>query len=142
MKLFASRLFLLAPVVGVFALSACGGGDTDDRFDVADPAVRFVHASPLAPNVTLYRADIAQTDATNVSYKFASNYFDVSSSSALWAVKTAVGSIVVGEEQINPSRGNNTPSLRCHHPAQPTAFMSFGIPTINRLPATRPRSAS
>jgi hypothetical protein len=29
-------------------IAACGGGDDlDDRLDVADPTVRFVHASPL-----------------------------------------------------------------------------------------------
>ena len=97
--------FLLAcvPVVG---LAACGGGDTDDRLDVADPAVRFVHASPLAPNVTLFRDAVAQTDVTDVAYKFASNYFDVSSSPADWSVKTSVGDATVGTVLINPARGN------------------------------------
>ena len=106
MNFLPRRMFLLAPLVSAAVLSACGGSDTEDRLDVADPVVRFVHASPLAPNVTLYRDAAAQTNATNVPYKFASNYFDVSTSSALWSVKTAVGNAVVGEEVINPSRGN------------------------------------
>lgn len=106
MKLFARRLFVLVPIASALALSACGGSDTEDRLDVADPVVRFVHASPLAPNVTLFRDTAALPDATNVPYKFASNYFDVSTSAVLWSVKTAVGSITVGEESINPSRGN------------------------------------
>lgn len=93
-------------MAAALALAACGGSDTEDRLDVADPVVRFVHASPLAPSVTLFRDTAPQTDATNVSYKFASNYFDVSTSAALWSVKTAVGSVTVGEETINPSRGN------------------------------------
>lgn len=106
MKSFARRFFILAPVVAAVALSACGGSDTEDRLDLADPDVRFVHASPLAPSVTLFRDAIAQTNATNVSYKFASDYFDVSTSAALWSVKTAAGNAFVGEESINPSRGN------------------------------------
>ena len=106
MKLFARRLFVFSPVVAALALSACGGNDTEDRLDVADPVVRFVHASPLAPKVSLYRDNAALADATDVAYKFASDYFDVSTSAALWTVKTAVGSIVIGEEIIDPSRGN------------------------------------
>lgn len=87
-------------------VAACGGGDTDDRLDIADPAVRFVHASPIAPNVTLYRAAVAQPDVTSVPYKFASNYFDTDSDAADWTVKTTVGDITVGTVTINPSRGN------------------------------------
>jgi hypothetical protein len=88
------------------AIAACGGGDTDDRLDVADPAVRFVHASPLAPNVTLFRGAVAQPDVTNVPYKFASNYFDTDPDAADWSVKTVTGDITVGTVTINPSRGN------------------------------------
>ncbi len=106
MKFTVRRLFILAPIVGALALSACGGNDTEDRLDVADPAVRFVHASPLAPKVTLYRDNVAVPGSIDVPYKFASNYFDVSSDNALWSVKTATGNVVVGEEAINPSRGN------------------------------------
>jgi hypothetical protein len=88
------------------ALAACGGGDTDDRLDIADPAVRFVHASPIAPNVTLFRAAVAQPDVTNVPYKFASDYFDTDSTAADWTVKTVQGDITVGTVTVNPSRGN------------------------------------
>jgi hypothetical protein len=99
------KLLLLA-FVAPLALAACGGGDTDDRLDIADPAVRFVHASPLAPNVTLYRGTVAQPDATDVGYKFASNYYDTSADAADWSVKTVTGDITVGTVTINPSRGN------------------------------------
>ena len=52
MNSFHKVLLACVPVLG---LAACGGSDTQDRLDVADPEVRFVHASPIAPNLTLYR---------------------------------------------------------------------------------------
>lgn len=97
--------FLLA-CVPVAMLAACGGGDTADRLDVADPLVRFVHASALAPNATLYRGAVAQSDATDAPYKFASNYFDVAMSASDWSVKTASGAVAVGTVTIDPVRGN------------------------------------
>lgn len=78
---------LFAPVLLV---SACGGGsDLEDRLDVADPKVRFVHAVAGGPNVTLSRNDNVQSDATNVPYKAASNYYDVETGSATWRLKTS-----------------------------------------------------
>ncbi len=47
----------------------------------------------------------AQADATNVPYKFASNYFDVNMSAADWSVKTATGAITLGTVSIDPQRG-------------------------------------
>lgn len=95
--------FLLA-CIPVLGLAACGG-DTEDRLDVADPAVRFVHASAVAPNLTLYRDTVAQSDATNVPYKFASDYFDVDGSFADWPVKTAVGNVTIGSVPLDPAQG-------------------------------------
>ena len=92
--------------IPVLGLAACGGSDLADRLDVADPVVRFVHASAVAPNLTLYRAAVAQSDATNVSYKFASNYFDVDLGNNDWLVKTATGGITIGTVPIDPVRGN------------------------------------
>jgi hypothetical protein len=89
----------------VLALAACGG-DVADRLDVADPVVRFVDASPIAPNLTLYRGAVAQSDATNVAYPFASNYFDVDMGSSDWVVKTAVGGVTLGTLPIDPVRGD------------------------------------
>lgn len=98
---------LLAGIVPVIAITACGGGgDLEDRLDVADPAVRFVHAAPLAPNLTLFRAGVAQADATNSAYRFASNYFDVSTTAADWSVATASGNVTIGTVPIDPKRGN------------------------------------
>jgi Domain of unknown function (DUF4397) len=107
MKLFSRRLVIYGFIASAIGLSACSGDDdADDRLDVADPAIRFVHASPIAPNVTLFRDNVAQADATDVPYKFASNYFDVSGTASQWSVKTALSGVVIGEELINPSRGN------------------------------------
>ena len=97
---------LLLACIPVLGLAACGGSDTQDRLDVADPVVRFVHASPIAPNLTLYRAEVAQPDATNVPYKFASDYFDVDLGNNDWLVKTATGGLTIGTVPIDPVRGN------------------------------------
>ena len=97
---------LVLAAVPLMGLAACGGGDTEDRLDVADPTVRFVHASAIAPNLTLFRANVAQSDATNVAYRFASNYFDVGIGISDWPVKTAVGGATVGTVSIDPVRGN------------------------------------
>lgn len=104
MKFQHKALLCLIPVV---LLAACGGGDdAQDRLDIAKPALRFVHASPLAPNVTLFRADVAQSQATNVAYKFASNYFDVDKGAADYSVKTASGNTTIGTATLDTSRGN------------------------------------
>ncbi len=103
MKFLTKCLLVCVPMVG---LVACGGGDTEDRLDVADPTVRFVHASPLAPNVTLYLDGTAQANATNAPYKFASDYFYTDTKSSDWSVKTASGGAVVGNVVIDAKRGN------------------------------------
>lgn len=99
---------LLVVCAPVALIAACGGGgDLQDRLDVADPVVRFVHASPLAPNLTLYRADVALPDATNAPYKFASNYADIAMGSAQWSVKTADSTATtIGTVAIDPQRGS------------------------------------
>jgi len=97
---------LLLACVPVALIAACGGGDTEDRLDVADPVVRFVHASPLAPNLTLSRANVALPEATNVAYKFVSNYVDIPMGAADWQVKTADASATtIGTQTIDPARG-------------------------------------
>jgi hypothetical protein len=97
---------LLLASVPVALIAACGGGDTEDRLDVADPVVRFVHASPLAPNLTLSRANVALPEATNVAYKFVSNYVDIPMGAADWQVKTADASATtIGTVPIDPGRG-------------------------------------
>jgi hypothetical protein len=101
----AKALCALAPAI---ILAACGGGDDiDDRLDVADPQVRFVHAIPIGPAVTLFRNDVAQADATSAGYKFASPYFDVETGPAVWRVNTDVGNVQIGAPtSIDAKRGN------------------------------------
>ena len=91
MKLFrlAKLAKLALAAVALSTLAACGGGDTEDRLDVADPKVRFVDVARLSANVTLYRNDAGQSDAANVGYKYASRYFDVSPGNATWSIRPA-----------------------------------------------------
>jgi hypothetical protein len=88
-------------------LAACGGGDTEDRLNVRDPVVRFIHAVPSGTNMTFFRGDSAQSDATNVPYKFVSEYYDVSNASATWSARPAnATSTVLAQLDVNPSQGN------------------------------------
>jgi hypothetical protein len=102
MKLLHKLLFACIPLA---MLAACGGGDTEDRLDVADPVVRFVHAAPSTSAVTLYRATVAQSDATNATFGFASNYFDVDMGVADWPVKAVASGDTIGSVNIDPERG-------------------------------------
>ena len=109
-------------------LAACGGGgDLQDRLDVADPAVRFVDAAPYAPNLTLYEGTppVAQSNATNVPYEGASNYFDVGTGNATWTVSTATGNVSVGSVAIDPQRGTKDTIL-----AYSTSTTATGVALI------------
>ena len=102
-------LKLLLAATSIFIVAACGGGDDsiDDRAGVADPKLRFVHAIPLGPNLTLFRGTVAQADATNVGYKFASKYFDIETGPASWPVKTTTGNVEIGTTvAIDAKRGH------------------------------------
>lgn len=103
-----TRRKLLLTLAPIALLAACGGGDDslDDRLDIADPKVRFVHAIPLGPQVSLLRNDVVQSDANNVSYRYASRYFDVETGTATWSVRTTVGNIAVGSVPFDANRGN------------------------------------
>jgi hypothetical protein len=102
MKVFK---FAVAAVI-LASVAACGGGDTDDRVGLADPTVRFVNVAPLANGVTLYRDEVAQSDATNVGFKFASAYFDVSLPSAAWSIRTAAAPVTnLGSVTFAADRG-------------------------------------
>ena len=87
-------------------VAACGGSDDnfDDRADVADPKVRFIHAVPLGVSLTLYRDGVARPEATDTSYKFASRYFDVGTGQATWPVRT--GTTALAEVPFDAQRGN------------------------------------
>ncbi|MEP7101714.1 MAG: DUF4397 domain-containing protein [Burkholderiales bacterium] len=96
---------LMLACVPLAVLAGCGGGDTEDRLDVADPAVRFVDVLQATGPVTLYRGSVAQPDATNADFGFGSNYFDVDVSTADWSVRTSAGAAPLGTVTIDPQRG-------------------------------------
>lgn len=97
----------LALAAACALVTACGGGDTEDRLDVRDPVVRFIHAVPGAPNVTFQRDNVPQADATNVAYKSVSRYYDVSNANATWSVVSAASpSTTLASGVLNPSQGD------------------------------------
>jgi len=109
----ANLLRILRPLGAVFfgamLLAACGGDDDDldDRLDIADPKVRFVHAVPAGPAVSLYRNDAKQADVTGANYLGASRYFDVATGTATWAVKTETNPTVdLGSLSFDSKRGD------------------------------------
>jgi Domain of unknown function (DUF4397) len=104
MKSFGRFTLAFLPFIG---LVACGGGnDLQDRLDVADPAVRFVNASPFTPNLTLFRETAPQSDANNTPFSFADDYFDIDTGNATWNVNTATGNVPIGSVPIDPVRGD------------------------------------
>jgi hypothetical protein len=104
--------FLRLLFVGIASaglLAACGGSDddsADDRADAADPKVRFVHAVPAGPAVTLQRDGNAETGATNVSYKYASQYYDVSTEDYTFSLRTADLATELDTLAFNADRGD------------------------------------
>lgn len=104
------RKLLALALVPAALLAACGGGNDslDDRLGVADPKVRMVHAVPGAPNVSLFRDNLAQgAEVTNLPYKGASRYFDTSTDTRQWEVRTATTpAVTVGSVNFETHRGN------------------------------------
>ena len=101
--------FLLLAAASASLLAACGGSDDDsldDRADIADPKVRFVHAVPGAPNVTLQRNGVAETAATDVAYKYGSQYYDVATENYTFSLRTASGNTELATSNFSADRGN------------------------------------
>lgn len=101
--------FLLLAVASASLLAACGGSDDDsldDRADIADPKVRFVHAVPGAPNVTLLRNGVAETGVTDVAYKYGSQYYDVATENYTFSLRTASGNVELATTNFSADRGN------------------------------------
>lgn len=101
--------FLLLAAASATLLAACGGSDDDsldDRIDAADPKVRFVHAVPGAPNVTLQRDGVAETGATDVAYKYGSQYYDVSTRDYTFTLRTASGATELASLPLTAERGD------------------------------------
>ncbi|WKB52497.1 DUF4397 domain-containing protein [Eleftheria terrae] len=93
---------LLAVVAPAFLLAACGGGGSDDnlddRTDTADPKIRFVHAVPVAPDVTLYHNGNKVREVDGVNYKFASQYLEFNTGDTDLMVKTTGADVQVGSK--------------------------------------------
>ncbi|TJZ71046.1 DUF4397 domain-containing protein [Chitiniphilus eburneus] len=106
------KLLLLATAT-VSVLSACGGSDDDldDRLNIADPKLRFVHAVPAGPNVTLYRNGNVEADATDVGYKYASKYYDIGEGNAALDLKTVDGATTLGSNAFDAQRGHKYTSV-------------------------------
>lgn len=94
------------PLLLAAFIAACGGSDDnfDDRADVADPKVRFIHAVPFGPSLTLNRDGIARPEANATGYKFASRYFDVQTGPATWQVRA--GDAGLSQLAFDARRGN------------------------------------
>ncbi len=108
-KVSKSLRFLLMATASACLLAACGGSDDDgfdDRVDIADPKVRFVHAVPGAPNVTLQRNGAAESGATDVAYKYASQYYDVATENYTFSLRTATGNVELATTNFSADRGN------------------------------------
>jgi hypothetical protein len=105
MKMLHKMLLACAPLM---LIAACGGGDdsVDDRLSTADPKVRFVHAYEGGPALGLYRNGGTIGGVDGVNYRFASNYFDVSSTAADYSVRTTTGGAQWGGLNFNPHQGD------------------------------------
>lgn len=100
---------LALTTVSVPLLMACGGSDDDsfdDRADVADPKVRFVHAVPAGPSVTLRRNGVDEPNASGVSYEGASQYYDVGEQTYTFTLVTSATSTEVASTSVATDRGN------------------------------------
>jgi len=124
-RLAARCLGLAAVALTAGLLAACGGSDDDnfdDRAGTADPKVRFVHAVPGGPNVTLQRNGSNETAVDNVAYKFGSQYYNVGTSSQVLTLRTTVGATALATTTLDARRGNRYSFL-----AVPDAGASSGV---------------
>ncbi len=99
MKISRTKFLLALAAVPLALVTACGGGGgdgLDDRLDLADPQLRYVHAIPFGPNLTMNRNNNDEARATNIAYKFASTYFDIRTEDTDVAAKLAGTGTQVG----------------------------------------------
>jgi hypothetical protein len=99
---------LLLGIASASLLVGCGGDDDnfDDRTDLADPKVRFVHAIPAGPAVTLERNGTPEAAATNVEYKYGSQYYDVNTSFANFSLRQVSNNNELATAGFDASRGH------------------------------------
>jgi hypothetical protein len=103
----AARALLLCVASASF-LAACGGDDDnfDDRTGLADPKARFVHAIPAGPAVTLQRGGDNEPAATNVDYKYGSQYYNIDTSFASFSLRLVANNNEVATAGFEPRRGH------------------------------------
>jgi hypothetical protein len=101
------RAFLLC-LSSASLLAACGGNDDniDDRIGLANPKVRFVHAVPGAPAVTLQRQGQEETGATDVGYKHANQYQEVNTEVQNLSLRLAGTNTEVATARVGADRGH------------------------------------
>jgi hypothetical protein len=134
-------LKFLAAFAPILLVAACGGGDDsiDDRLDIADPKVRFIHAIPAGPNVSLYRNTEISGGIDNVPYLYASKYYTVDTAPADYTVKTTTGGITVGAINFNPTRGNKFTLIAVPGEATTTNLLLINDPYDKELTANNAR---
>jgi len=132
---------LLLAAAPVLLAAACGGGDdnVDDRLDIADPKVRFVHAIPAGPAVDFFRDTAISGGVTNVGYKYASKYFVVDTAPADYSVKTTVGAVPIANISLNPTRGNKYTFIAMPGEATTNNLLLINDPYDKQLTATNGR---
>jgi Domain of unknown function (DUF4397) len=90
-------------------LAACGGGDDDnldDRLDIADPKLRFVHAAPGAQAVSLVRNNVPEANVTAAPYKFGSQYYVVGTDTTNLSLRVASNNAEIATTSFPARRGN------------------------------------
>lgn len=97
----------LPALASLALLTACGsGGDLEDRVNQADPQARFIHAATAGPAVTLFRNGNPETAATNVDYKYGSQYYDIPTTSTTFSLRTGPLNTELSATTLQASRGH------------------------------------
>jgi hypothetical protein len=86
-------------------LSACGGNDVAQAFNLGAPQARFVNVVPGSPALALYRKGDLQADAGNQAYEGASKYFDTVNVTSTWDVRDASVGTELGTTSMRAENG-------------------------------------
>ena len=106
-RTYLARTAVVA-LAGITLLSSCGRANDDnfdDRVNLAEPKVRFIHAIPAGPALSLFRNGVVQPGATNVDYKFGSQYFGVGRGQTAFSAHTVAIDREVANATIDTQRG-------------------------------------
>jgi hypothetical protein len=128
----------LLSVAASVVLAACGGGNDDnlnDRLNLASPTVRYVHAAQIAPAATFLRNAVAEPEATNKTYQFASVYKNINTGNAvLSATLAATGTPIGSAGTVNAALGHKYSAIALADPTS-TALLLIDDP-YNRNPTS------